>query len=234
MTEAVSSADRGDRTVAVLGLGPTGLGLAVGLAAAGVGTVLLDDARPVRSVDVGVSGYRWADVGSVREQVGARILRDVAPHVATSAERRADVVVLVEDGASDPVRAPVLLSRGTPHLSVVVREASTVVGPFVVPGTGPCLRCLDLHRGDTDPAWPTTSDQLRDGATADEPGVVATVCAGVGTAAVLAHLDGASGWAPGVTLEVAWPDAVPRRRVWAVHPECGCTALPASLVRAPA
>jgi len=223
---------RADRVVGVLGLGPTGLGIAVGLAAAGVGTVLVDDGRPVRSTDVGVCGYRWSDVGSVRDQVAARLVRDVAPHVSTVSDRRPDAVVLVEDRVADPLRSPVLVAGSTAHLSVVVREADVVVGPFVVPGAGPCLRCLDLQRADADPAWPALGDQLRaDPVAPGEPGVVAAVCAGIGTAAVLAHLDREPGLAPGATFEVGLPDAVPRRRTWAVHPECGCTALPASLVR---
>jgi hypothetical protein len=226
---------RADRVVGVLGLGPTGLGIAVGLAAAGVGTVLVDDGRPVRSADVGLCGYRWADVGSVREQVTARLLRDVAPHLSTSSERRPDLVVLVEDRAADPLRGAVLVSGSTAHLAVVVREADVVVGPLVVPGTGPCIRCLDLHRTDADPAWPTLCTQLReDPAVARESGTVAAVSAGIAAAAVLAHLDRtAPGLPPGATFEVGHPDAVPRRRTWAVHPECGCTALPASLVGAP-
>ena len=223
---------RADRVVAVLGLGPTGLGIAVGLAAAGVGTLLVDDERPVRSTDVGVCGYRWADVGSVREHVAARLLRDVALHVSTATDRTPDVVVLVEDDVADPGRGPVLVAGGITHFGVVVREADTVVGPFVVPGAGPCLRCLDLHRADADASWPTIVAQLHAGGVADEAGPVAAVCAGLGTAAVLSHLDRAAGLAPGATFEVALPDAVPRRRTWAVHPECGCTALPASLVSA--
>lgn len=220
---------RADRVVGVLGLGPTGLGIAVALAAAGVGTVLVDDRRPVRSTDVGVCGYRWADVGSAREHVAPRLLRDVAPNVSTTSDRRLDAVVLVEDHAADPLRGPALVAGSSAHLGVVVREADVVVGPFVVPGVGPCLRCLDLHRTDADGAWPDLGTQLRaDRVAPGEPGAVAAVCAGLGAAAVLAHLDRTPGLAPGVTFEVALPDAVPRRRTWAVHPECGCTALPAS------
>jgi hypothetical protein len=143
------------------------------------------------------------------------------------------VVVLVEDLVADALRGPALVSGATAHLGVVIREADSVVGPLVVPGTGPCLRCLDLHRTDTDEMWPTLAAQLRTGATPGEPAVTAAVCAGIGAAAVLTHLDGLVGLGAGVTYEVSLPDAVPRRRTWAVHPECGCTALPASLVGAP-
>jgi hypothetical protein len=217
---------RGRRIVAVLGLGPTGLGIAAGLATAGVGTVLLDDDEVVRAVDVGPAGFRWTDVGSARTAVAARVLRDLAPHVSTDSVRPPEIVVIVETDVADPVRASALVSAGTVHLSVVVREADTVVGPLVVPGAGPCLRCLDLHRADSDPAWPALLGQLQTSAPADEHAVVSCVAAGLGAAAVLAYLDGVTPSVPGVTFEVAAPDAVPHRRDWAVHPACGCTALP--------
>ena len=216
---------RARRVVAVLGLGPTGLGTAAGLASAGVGTVLLDDDGPVRPVDVGPTGFRWTDVGSARTSVASRLLRDVAPHVSTDSARPPDVVVVVETDVADPDRGSALVAIGTPHLSIVVREADTVVGPLVVPGEGPCLRCLDLDRSDSDPAWRDLLGQLRTATPADEPAVTSCVASGLATAAVLAHLDGVSG-TPGLTYEVAAPDGVPHRRAWAVHPHCGCTALP--------
>jgi len=218
---------RSERVVAVLGLGPTGLGVAMGLATAGVGTILLDDDGLVRPVDVGPTGYRWTDVGAARLGVAARLMRDVAPQVSTDSVRPPDVVVLVEADVADLGRGPALVAAGTPHLSLVVREADIVVGPLVVPGAGPCLRCLDLHRAEADPAWPTLAGQLRGSPPPDESAVTAVVASGLATAAVLAHLDGAGGGPAGTTYEVAAPDAIPRERTWAVHPDCGCTALPA-------
>ncbi|ROS31360.1 ThiF family adenylyltransferase [Cellulomonas sp. PhB150] len=216
-------AARGRQVVGVLGLGPTGTTAAVTLAAAGVGTVLVDDARPVRSTDVGASGYRWSDVGRRRDTVVARMVRDAAPRVAVESVQVPDLVVVVEHGATDPVRAADVLATGVPHLSVVVREADVVVGPLVVDGDGPCLRCLDLHRTDADPAWPVVAQGLsrpaRDG---DEVGVLAGVAGATAAAAALAYLDRREPLA--ATYEIGLPDALPRRRDWAVHPTCGCTA----------
>lgn len=220
---------RSTRTVGVVGLGPTGLGVAVTLAAAGVGRVLFDDDRPVRSSDVGVGGYRWGDVGTRRDVVAARVLRDAAPRVSVEGAVVPDLLVVVEHGAADPARSAVLVGSGVPHLSVVVREADTVVGPLVGPGHGPCLRCLDLHRADADPVWPTLVAQLV-GAPGrpDRPevGVVAGVGAALAAAVALTVLDGTARPRAGTTYEVGLPDAVPRVREWAVHPDCGCTALP--------
>ena len=123
---------------------------------------------------------------------------------------------------------------GIAHLGVVVREADTVVGPFVVPGAGPCLRCLDLHRSGRGrvvahdrraAARRRGRRRVRARSPRSAPGSAPRPCSRTST--------GVPGLAPGATFEVALPDAVPRRRTWAVHPECGCTALPASLVGAP-
>ena len=219
-------ARRAGRTVGVLGLGPTGATVAVTLAAAGVGTVLVDDQRPVRSTDVGPCGFRWGDVGRDREQVVTRLLRDTAPDVVVDASSEPDLLVLVEHGASDTVRAATLMAADLPHLAVVVRDADVVVGPLVVAGAGPCLRCLDLRRSEVDDAWLTVADALsrpaRDGA---EPGVLATVAGSLAAAAVLAYLDNDARLT--ATYEMDLVDAVPRKREWAVHPSCGCTAHPA-------
>ena len=249
-------AARADRAVGVVGLGSTGLGIAAALAAAGVGRLVLEDPRPVRSADVGPSGYRWQDVGRPRLPAAVHVVAGIAPTVATepapsgttpgarapspavdlAAVDRAmvdramvDLVVVVSDDAVDSALAARLVNRGTPHLSVVLREADTVLGPLVVPGRDPCLRCLDLHRRDADPVWPSLAGALATGSATSpppEPAAVASVSAGLAAAAVLAHLDAPD--SPhrlgGATLELGLPDALPRERRWAAHPACGCTA----------
>jgi len=223
---------RADRTVGVVGLGPLGLTIAVTLAAAGVGTILLNDDGRITSVDVGAAGYRLGDVGSRRVHVASRLVRDVAPDVRTepAAGTVPDVVVLVERDVADPATALALVTAGITHLSVVVREADALVGPLVVPGAGPCLRCMDLHRGDVDDCWPTVVAQLAGRATGvgvlrSEVGVLAGLCGALAAAEVLVHLDGGSPATRGASYEVTLPDVAPRRRPWVVHPSCGCTTL---------
>ena len=223
---------RADRTVGIVGLGRLGLTVAVTLAAAGVGAVLLDDDDLVTSVDVGASGYRMSDVGCARRIAATRVLRDVTPEIRIEPARgyAPDIVVLVERDVADPATALALVNVGMTHLSVVLREADALVGPLVVPGAGACLRCVDLHHGDVDPGWPTVAAQLVSRAATAAPvggevGVLAGVCGALAAAEVLIYLDGGSPATRSASYEVALPDVVPRRRSWVVHPYCGCNAL---------
>ncbi|MFB8227915.1 ThiF family adenylyltransferase [Cellulosimicrobium sp. NPDC055967] len=243
-------ASRARATVAVVGLGRVGAALAVHLATAGVGTVVLEDHGTVLATDVGVGAYRLRDVGTPRETAVRRLVEDVAPGVVVTAgtgagarpgtgagvladDRAAgapgrvpDVVVVVEHGAADPERVGRLVGEGVAHLSVVVREADVVVGPFVRPGLDPCLTCVDLHHADADPCWPQLARQLRErGVRSAEESSLAASAAAVALGQVLAALDGLVPRAATACIEIPAPDAVPRLRETGRHPRCGCDEL---------
>ncbi|MCO7272702.1 ThiF family adenylyltransferase [Cellulosimicrobium cellulans] len=237
-------ASRARATVAVVGLGRVGAALAVHLATAGVGTVVLEDRGTVLATDVGVGAYRLRDVGTPRETAVRRLVEEVAPGAVVTAGTGAgagapvddrvtgargrvpDVVVVVEHGAADPERVGRLVGEGVAHLSVVVREADVVVGPFVRPGLDPCLTCVDLHHADADPCWPQLARQLRDGRVrAAEESSLAASAAAVALGQVLAALDGLVPRAATARIEIPAPDAVPRLRETGRHPRCGCDEL---------
>jgi len=228
---------RARRSVLVSGTGRTGAAVVHALAAAGVGTLLLQDARPVLGTDVGIGGLVLADVGQRRDEAVAAHVAASSPATvvrtgAAATAREPDLVVLVTHRAADVARATRLVGNGTDHLAVVLEEAGAVVGPLVVPGRGPCLRCVDLHRRDDDSRWPTMAVQLRqryEGAAAPEETVTATVAAALAAGQALAHLDGLPATTTAATLEVRLPAAVPRVRQWHPHPRCGCHLLEIAL-----
>lgn len=249
--------DRGDtllaararRSVVVDGAGRLGAAVATTLAAAGVGRVRVVDPDRVGPDDVGPAGHTVDDVGLLRSASALRAVRRVSGAAAPrtvgsgpSAERDArapqrpfgaapapDVVVLVRDDVVDVRQADELVQRDQVHLAVVVGADRVVVGPLVRPGRGPCLRCLDLHRRDKDPAWPHVAAQLlAQQVVAGPRGESASSVQAAALAAlqVLGHLDGRRRPAAlGATLEVELPDGLVSRRPWAPHPSCGCTSL---------
>ncbi|WP_432497027.1 ThiF family adenylyltransferase [Kineococcus auxinigenes] len=226
-------AGRRSAVVAVVGCGRTGAGLLSLLAAAGVGGLLAQDAAPVAAGDTGPAGPRPEELGLPRGPVALRRARRVAGrvHPAASARAdepaRADLVVLVDHHAADAVAADGLVAEGVPHLSVVLRDTDALVGPLVLPGTTPCLRCLDLHRTDADPGWPGVRDRFvrGTGGTVEET-ATASALAGLAALQVLAHLDGGRAASTGATLELLLPEGVVQQRPWAPHPQCGCVDLP--------
>lgn len=228
--------------VRIVGAGRVGATLAATLAAAGVGRLDIVDAGRVQPGDLAPAGAQVADLGSRRQDaVRAAITRAAGEARENPQHRPPELVVLIEPDAADAIGAQHLLADDVPHLSIVIREGSLIVGPLVIPGESACLRCLDLHRADRDPAWPRVLAQLLGGRAGDASGAVvaeetasAQLAASVAALQVLALLDGDP--APGggtrrpasvsATLEIDLPEGLVSRREWSPHPACGCHGLP--------
>lgn len=220
---------RRDATVVVDGSTRLALALATSLAGAGVGRVAFDPAGTVQPADVG-TGYQLADVGTPRAVAAREALRRAAPAavVGPPSRRRPDLVVLADALVPDPDVVRDLVVRRVPHLAVHAHEGVAVVGPLVLPGRSSCLRCVQLHRGDQDPAWPKLAAQLVDAVPVADLGC-AQVAAALATEQVLAVLAGPSGgvdcpptW--GVSLELDPLRGRLHHRGWPPHPRCGCGA----------
>jgi len=109
-----------------------------------------------------------------------------------------------------------------------------------VPGQGPCLRCLDLHRTDRDPLWPVVLAQALAERPVPEETASSQLAAALAALQVLAQLDGGAdrhASTPGsptrpaafaATLEIELPEGLVSRREWPAHPSCGCTWPPRS------
>jgi len=226
---------RREALVRVVGGGRVGATVASLLAAAGVGHVVVDDPEICRAHDCAPAGAAIGDTGASRAGAAHAAMHRVSGSIRTGAPepgKRFDLVVLAPAGAWAPHAHENLLRTGTPHLLVTVRETTGAVGPFVVPGITACLRCLDLHRTDRDPAWPMIAAQLatdprRSTSACDV--TLATLVASVAALQALAWLDdGGAARSPVAlpthdgTLEITLPDWRIRRRPWAKHPACGC------------
>lgn len=211
--------------VGVCGLGRTGLLVARSLAAAGIGAVVVDDDLTVGPYDVSPGGYTLRDVGTHRRAAAARLLREAGTRVGVGARTDLDAVVVVTGGALDVARTWQLMGDGIPHLPVAWEGPVVTVGPLVIPGTTACLRCVDLHRRDDDPAWPVLAAQVARRGRHLEETVLALTAAASALRALTALVD---------TDEVRGPfserfsltGAPATTEHWPVHPECGCVRLP--------
>lgn len=219
--------DRAGTTVALAGLGRIGAWTGLLLATAGVGRLVLSDPRPVQTADIGLGAYTRRHVGGRRETVLAELLGEHAPTVDVEVDGTTvpDVTVVVESRATLPARFTRLMNTGAPHLSVVVREADVVVGPFVRPGHSTCVTCVDADRADGDRDWYLVAAQLRQGPEQLQESLLAAHAAATAAGQVLAQLDGHRPTAVGGYLRIALPDCLPQIRRVDPHRRCGCLTL---------
>ncbi|MGI9003757.1 MAG: hypothetical protein ACR2GH_19260 [Pseudonocardia sp.] len=222
---------RADATVVVAGDGPLAVGIAVGLAHAGVGTVHTETTGTVLAGDLG-TGYLDADRGHDRLAATDAALRRLCPTAGTGRpplRSVADLVVLADALAPEPMRVAQLHATGTAHLPARLRDGVGVVGPLVLPGRTACLSCLELHRCARDAGWPTIAAQLVGRPGRADPACTAATVA-LATAQALAALDAAAGGpipsppALEATLELDPTAGTLVRRTWVPLPECWCRA----------
>ncbi|MCU1514442.1 MAG: hypothetical protein JWO10_1532 [Microbacteriaceae bacterium] len=117
------------------------------------------------------------------------------------------------------------LRRDVPHLPVIYGDSIVRIGPFIEPGTGPCLFCLELHHTDSDAAWPAIASQLWGRQSPIETPLVCGEVAAIITRLILARLrHGPSERHESIELDAVTGDRTVK--TWAVHPECGCQQVP--------
>lgn len=217
--------------VGVRGLGRIGSQLVRLLAQAGVGRFSIWDDAPIAPQDAAPGGHSSEEAGRRRDQALAETIEAEIPDsaVQVSAESEPDLQVLLGHYVIDPSLYEELVRNDIPHLPVVVSDGQVSIGPLVLPGDSPCLRCLDLHRTDADSAWPVLANQLLGLAPAELPAeetVLAAAASSLAAAQVLSYL--AQRRAPATvahTLEFGTVDYLPALRKWNFHPDCGCAAL---------
>lgn len=140
----------------------------------------------------------------------------------------ADLAVLTHDHEPPTDMVERLMRDDRPHLPAGTRGTDGVVGPFVLPGTTPCLRCVDLTRCQTDPGWAAVRDQL---SSPDRTTHLSTAASGVAihavaalaAAEVLARIEGRVPATVGATATISAQDPLPTLRRWPTQPACGCT-----------
>lgn len=158
----------------------------------------------------------------------------VRPWFGPPAADAPDVAIVIAHHLVPPADTVRRLADDVPHIAVVFGDQAAVVGPFVVPGRTPCLRCAEEHRLD-DPAWRAIAAQLlRRGParTATSIRTRLTACGALGDALDTLREAGRTDL-EGVALRIA-PDGTISRvpRPW--HGRCSCRSPDAAAPSAPA
>jgi bacteriocin biosynthesis cyclodehydratase domain-containing protein len=142
-----------------------------------------------------------------------------------------DCAVLLGVGEPDRALTDAWTRAGTPYLVVRLVEGRAVIGPFVQPGATACLRCIDAHHTDADPAWPLLVRQYSaasardraDGAPEPVDPLLASLALAWAARDLASYVDGGrpSSWSATVTIHPQLSRL--ETRSWLRHPACGCS-----------
>lgn len=132
-----------------------------------------------------------------------------------------DLVVAVPAHARGMAWSDPLVASGTPHLWSHVRDGLAIVGPLVIPGETSCLRCQDLHRTDSDPAWPHLVLAWEQSRHPRPAAATESLLSALVVRQCLPIVEGGRPATLSATLEEQ-PDGRWDHRGWPAHPACGC------------
>ncbi len=195
-------------------------GTAAAYAHAGLGAAELLARRAARSVQVEAPGLPRELRGLPRQLLSAS---------GTPCEGPPYAVLVVAVGEFDRDRVDELSRLDTPHLLLQVNEGIVSLGPFVVPGLTACLRCVDAHRGETDPRRALVVEQYVGAAGSRADGVPQPIDPALMTAALawavrdlVSFVDDEvpTTWSASVRFG---PGMHQTQRAWERHQRCGCS-----------
>jgi hypothetical protein len=137
-------------------------------------------------------------------------------------------VLVLSCGEPDREQLDDLVRAGIAHLLVRATEGAILLGPFVVPGLGGCLRCWDLHQQALEPAYGALLTGAQHSARADgvaEPvfAALAWIALGWAVSDLVRHCEGEQATTLGAYVRIT-PDAAGYTLTpMSAHPACSCT-----------
>jgi bacteriocin biosynthesis cyclodehydratase domain-containing protein len=135
--------------------------------------------------------------------------------------------VLVGGHVVDPGVVREWVRSDLTHLVVRLGDRHARIGPVTVPGTTACARCLDLHAGEADRAWPAIAGQLSARPLTAPPLLSVHEVATRAARRLWSRLSGADGTPDDSEVEsISIAEGLVTRATVPPHPECGCAALP--------
>ncbi len=200
---------------------------AVDLVAARRATLV--DVVPLGSPDAHAVGAHAVGLLSDAGVTARLVARDAAPTAHGSTAPTVAVLVCVGEPSREEVDG--WMRAGVPHLLLRLVEGDAVVGPFVLPGETTCLRCVDAHHTDHDPAWPLLLTQYAsavtqgrpDGLTEPVDGLLGCLATAWTAREVVSYAEGRTPATASATVRLDPDLTALETHAWPRHPACGCS-----------
>ncbi|WP_439694043.1 hypothetical protein ACRQ4B_07375 [Curtobacterium sp. SP.BCo] len=186
--------------------------------------------EPLARVEVHGTGRLADSIAALLEGEGVTVARTSAPRGGPVVLPTQDpaLAVVVADHVVDPALRAAWTRRGVPHLAVVVGDGRVRLGPFVVPGAGPCLQCVEYGHVDDDPAWPAIAAQVWGRPAAPLSPYRTAAVAASATRMLLERLPLVTQRPQDEQLVFDRDDLAVSVQPVSFHPRCACRALPGS------
>lgn len=208
----------------------------------GDGAAELVAARAAARVEIVTSGGRLS--AQVASSLGVLLRAAGLPHKLRDPAHRPTSARSGQAPSSGPLVTGVLVAvgepprehldpwmrDGTPHLLLRLTEGNAVIGPFVEPGSSACLRCVDAHHADLDPAWPLLVAQYASAVGRDredtipEPldPILASLASAWAVRELASHAEGRRPPTTSTTIRLDPHLTALETQHWPRHPACGC------------
>lgn len=225
---------RAGRSIHIEDISRTGLAIAQGLAAAGVGHLISHDEQRVQRVDLGPTAYPSQLLG--RPRIDAlRTMLAASPNKAVVSTgkkilekqlQKIDCAVLIVQQAIEPRRYSHWANRDVPHIAVSFDTEFASVSPMIIPGRTACLFCLENMRTDQDSNWPVLASQLIGSQKKFDDAASQLFAAGVVIQKILARIDKVAGFEQseenlsGYRMNLKTGEIT--EFVWPKHKACSC------------
>jgi hypothetical protein len=186
----------------------------------------VDDHKRVSEEDMCAGFLHPSDIGLAfgrRTQELSRELSLFPPSKIASGENPSRFMIAVGKAPADRVQE--WMSDGVPHLLIESAECARIsIGPIVIPGQTPCLRCVSMALEDQNPMWREISMQRLLASEKEVPVAVAHHVAGVAALEILHFLDEGKSQLIGTTTAMSYHRPVnAQQQTFPRHPACGCS-----------
>jgi hypothetical protein len=181
-------------------------------------------ASPISPREICGLSIRLSEIGMARGEAESQISRYGALFAPMSKTFPIIPSLIISTNIVQPDYIQRWMSESVPHLQISGAYESMVdIGPLVVPGSGPCLRCVAMTKYGSD----QLRAQLEIAATLERPpelaaGAVAHLC-GLVTLFVCEFADTKSSGLIGKSIRIDLLNpGNPEHSYWQPHPFCGC------------
>ena len=203
----------------------------------------------VKDIDLGPGILNSTDIGALKSErfneiekrsaITSRVDQGDGVSSRPYPQRSVDADLIISIGYPRVDHHQRLISEDRPFLIVPGYQQGIVsVGPFVVPGKSPCLRCFELNQYENS-FWQEQARQIRTLVANESAPVIAShQSATIAADAVMRWIDFPDRRNEHPLLAREWILAAPYEfasdyrghfRQWQRHPECGCTWIPLAL-----